>query len=93
MRLAMTLCYLSDKWKILLLKAATAQCVPDQVYAEVQRILPDVQYIEAGHILTLRTSGARKQPRLPGQSGSSDPAIPLACIESHGSHAPADANL
>lgn len=38
-----------------------------QVHAEVRQLLPDVQYNAAGGILTLRTPGVRKQPRLPGQ--------------------------
>ena len=37
-----------------------------QVYSAVQELLPEVAYNAPARILTLRTSGARKQPRLPG---------------------------
>ena len=37
-----------------------------QVYSEVLPLLPDVQYNAPARILTLRASGSRKQPRLPG---------------------------
>ena len=37
-----------------------------QVYSEVLPLLSDVQYNAPARILTLRASGSRKQPRLPG---------------------------
>ena len=47
-----------------------------QVYSEVLPLLPDVQYNAPARILTLRASGSRKQPRLPGKSQA-----PLAFAE------------
>ena len=44
----------------------TAVRWPVQVYSEVLPLLPDVQYNAPARILTLRASGSRKQPRLPG---------------------------
>jgi len=45
----------------------TWQTICVQVYTEVLPLLPEVQYNAPARILTLRASGARKQPRLPGE--------------------------
>lgn len=42
-----------------------------QIYEQVQALLPDVVYNGPARMLTLRASGVRKQPRLPGQHDSS----------------------
>ena len=45
-------------------------CVFVQIFERVQALLPDVMYNGPARILTLRASGVRKQPRLPGQKTS-----------------------
>lgn len=57
-----------------------------QVHAAVQALLPEVAYNAPARILTLRASGARKQPRLPGARtgpGSSPSSCPGSSPADH----------
>ncbi|CAL8461947.1 g1478 [Coccomyxa elongata] len=65
-------------------QVAMATRVEPQVAEQVQALLPDVVYNAPGHILTLRATGVRKQPRLPGTvaiiaSGTSDELVAEEC--------------
>ncbi|EIE25089.1 hypothetical protein COCSUDRAFT_35637 [Coccomyxa subellipsoidea C-169] len=65
-------------------QVAMATRIEPEIFEQVQALLPEVVYNKPARILTLRASGVRKQPRLPGtvaiiSSGTSDELVAEEC--------------